>query len=346
MPAKTTDSVSVPMPAPKVSVLMPVYNAKPFLEDTVKSLLGQSLTDFELIMVLDCPTDGSDVIARRLAESDSRIRVIANTERQHIGMSRNAALSMARAPYVCFVDHDDRCHRQMLELLYGRALANDADAVLSVVQTDVSGDATNGIRPSDELMKLSSKKSDRDRIVADLLTSGLCCSRRESLFNTVVGSLYRTSLAREVGFIDTRFYSTEDRVFNIFYILKSSSVTWIDDFVYFHQRHSNNAGSAESYRDAEVRIRTLAYVRERVLNCTASELNEKLAPLKLGDSLAVFNLLEQAREDKGFGGIRLIGRLLAENYPFRDLDFEGLRKVIRPWYSKIKVWLYQFWFGN
>mgnify|MGYP003102099414 CR=1 FL=1 len=65
---------------PKVSIIVPIYNAGKFLEKCLDTLVNQTLKDIEIILVLDCPTDGSDRIAREYAEKDPRIRLIINEQ--------------------------------------------------------------------------------------------------------------------------------------------------------------------------------------------------------------------------------------------------------------------------
>ena len=80
---------------PKVSIIVPIYNAGKFLEKCLDTLVNQTLKDIEIILVLDCPTDGSDRIAREYAEKDPRIRLIINEQNLNIGLSRNEGLKIA-----------------------------------------------------------------------------------------------------------------------------------------------------------------------------------------------------------------------------------------------------------
>ena len=96
---------------PKVSIIVPIYNAGKFLEKCLDTLVNQTLKDIEIILVLDCPTDGSDRIAREYAEKDPRIRLIVNEQNLNIGLSRNEGLKIARGEYIGFSDHDDYTKR-------------------------------------------------------------------------------------------------------------------------------------------------------------------------------------------------------------------------------------------
>lgn len=91
---------------PKLSIIIPVYNAERTLAQCLDSVLGQSCRDFELILINDGSRDASLDICRDFARMDQRIRVISQPNRGP-GAARNAGLEIARGTYVQFVDADD-----------------------------------------------------------------------------------------------------------------------------------------------------------------------------------------------------------------------------------------------
>lgn len=99
---------------PRVSVIMPVYNAAGFLEETIASVSAQSLTDWELLVVDDGSSDGSADILARLAASDPRIRPLSSGGNQGAGAARNLAMAAARGRYLAFLDADDLWHPEKL----------------------------------------------------------------------------------------------------------------------------------------------------------------------------------------------------------------------------------------
>ena len=92
---------------PIVSIITPAYNAAPFLEETVKSVQAQSFPDWEMIIVDDCSTDNTYSLAKKLAEEDSRIKVLQNSENSGVAATRNKALNVATGQYIAFLDSDD-----------------------------------------------------------------------------------------------------------------------------------------------------------------------------------------------------------------------------------------------
>lgn len=117
---------------PDVSVVMPAYNAMNFIADAVNSVLKQSLCNLELIVVDDCSTDDTWNIISRIAEVDSRLKIIKLDDNSGSAKyPREVAVNMASADWICWVDADDIIPFDYLEKLLLRQLNTDADIVCS-----------------------------------------------------------------------------------------------------------------------------------------------------------------------------------------------------------------------
>ena len=92
---------------PKISVIMSVYNAKMFLEEAIKSILNQSFTDFEFLIVDDCSNDGSKKILDLYAQKDSRIKIFTNKENLRLTKNLNKLIEMSNGEYIARMDADD-----------------------------------------------------------------------------------------------------------------------------------------------------------------------------------------------------------------------------------------------
>lgn len=86
---------------------MPAYNAERYIERTIQSILKQTLTDFELIIIDDCSTDSTWSIIQRYAKKDPRIRAYKNDENAGIAGNRNKGVKLVKSPYVAWQDADD-----------------------------------------------------------------------------------------------------------------------------------------------------------------------------------------------------------------------------------------------
>ena len=119
--------------APKVSVIVPVYQVEAYLERCVDSLRRQTLEELEIILVDDGSPDGCPDACDRYAAEDRRVRVIHQSN-QGAGPARNAGLSIATGDYVGFVDSDDYVLPEMFQRLYEAAETYGADLVLSGIR--------------------------------------------------------------------------------------------------------------------------------------------------------------------------------------------------------------------
>lgn len=109
----------------RVSIIVPVYNAEKYLRECVESVLGQTLSDIELILVDDGSTDGSPALCDRYAVQDHRVKVI-HKPNGRAASARNAGLRAASGEYVAFVDADDWISPDM----YEKMLQTNADVTL------------------------------------------------------------------------------------------------------------------------------------------------------------------------------------------------------------------------
>ena len=115
---------------PKITVIMPVYNVEDYLKNSIDSVLRQTFSDFELILVNDGSTDGSKDICEKYLNIDGRVKLI-NQDNLGAHNARNSALKIAKGSYVAFFDSDDYVDDNMLHDLYTLAKDYKSDLVIS-----------------------------------------------------------------------------------------------------------------------------------------------------------------------------------------------------------------------
>jgi glycosyltransferase involved in cell wall biosynthesis len=103
------------MISPEVSVLMAVHNGERYLDRAIESILRQSFTDFEFIIVNDASTDASEVICRAYADKDSRIKIVTNKNNLGLAASLNLGLRESRGTYIARMDADDSSRSDRLK---------------------------------------------------------------------------------------------------------------------------------------------------------------------------------------------------------------------------------------
>lgn len=113
----------------EVSIIVPVYNLEKYLPKCIDSILNQTFTNFELILVNDGSTDLSGEICEKYAKEDSRIKVL-HKKNGGVASARNVGLEIAKGNYIGFVDNDDFINKYMFEKLYENAVHYSADIVV------------------------------------------------------------------------------------------------------------------------------------------------------------------------------------------------------------------------
>jgi glycosyltransferase involved in cell wall biosynthesis len=109
----------------KISIIVPVYNAEKYLEKCVNSIINQTHTNIEIILVNDGSTDGSGILCDKYIH-DKRVKII-HQKNQGASMSRNNGIDIATGNYIGFVDSDDWIDNDMFEILYKNIANFDAD---------------------------------------------------------------------------------------------------------------------------------------------------------------------------------------------------------------------------
>lgn len=125
---------------PKISIIIPVWNAEKYLNDTINSVLNQTYGNFEVVCVNDGSTDNSLNILKEFQKKDKRVVVIDQKNQGGSG-ARNTGLDNATGDYIAFLDNDDIYHPQYLEILYYKLKENDADLV--VCDNEIFKDGTD-----------------------------------------------------------------------------------------------------------------------------------------------------------------------------------------------------------
>jgi len=133
---------------PPLSVAMPVHNALPFLDASIGSILNQSFSDFEFVILNDASTDGSGAVLRKWEKRDSRIRVIESADKLGLAGSSNLIVSTSRARIIARMDADDISHpdrlRRQLDIM-----ERDSDVVVVGTLCDGIDAAGQRTRPAD-----------------------------------------------------------------------------------------------------------------------------------------------------------------------------------------------------
>lgn len=213
---------------PMLSVVIPCYNASSTIEECVLSVMRQSLTDLEIIIVDDGSTDDSLDICRRLAEKDNRLKVYTKTNAGQ-GFARNYGMSHATGEYIAFVDADDTCHTRMYKALFDSAKESGADLVFSGYR-DIKDRKVVQEHPN--IREVLQDNVSIRRHMADLIACsngdvGSCCI-------AVWDGIFKLSMLREYGieFPSERVVYSEDLIFKLRALKFANIVSFIPNCFY------------------------------------------------------------------------------------------------------------------
>lgn len=101
-----------------ISIITPAYNAEKFIGSTIESVLSQTYTNWEMLIVDDCSSDGTVKVVEEYCNTDARIKLIKHSENQGVAAARNTALANANGEYIAFLDSDDMWSPQKLDRQY------------------------------------------------------------------------------------------------------------------------------------------------------------------------------------------------------------------------------------
>lgn len=113
---------------PKISVIVPIYNVERYLSECINSILRQTFSDFECILVNDGSTDICGEICNNYQKIDNRIQIIHQSNKG-VSAARNIGINIAKGEYITFIDSDDIIHHSYLYYLYNTAKKYNTDLV-------------------------------------------------------------------------------------------------------------------------------------------------------------------------------------------------------------------------
>lgn len=213
----------------KISVILPVYNSEKYIKKAIESVLTQTFSDFELIIVNDGSTDATSDIINSF--DDERIKVITQSN-QGPGAARNNALKTVNSDYVMFLDSDDWYHERALEISYNEITKHDADMTFFQMINYNNGE----VYENDWFDLKTFDESFENRAFSPKETPG-------SIFDLSVGvcqKIYRTDFLKR---IDARFPEGiffEDMPFFYYVYLKAERISIIKRHLYYRRKHDES----------------------------------------------------------------------------------------------------------
>lgn len=228
---------------PKVSVIVPVYNTEKYLRECVDSLLKQTLTDIEIILIDDGSPDNSAYICDEYAKLDSRVKVI-HKENGGLSSARNVALDICQGEYIGFVDSDDFVEPTMFEELYNSAINNDSDISICALSTFSEKKIVPKLLPFDKEIYKDSEIT--EYFIVPLLGENPN-EKITSLDFFVCRQLFKKEIIGNIRFKSERVYFAEDGMFDfdVYPVCKTISV--VNKPLYFYRYNCDSLSN--KYRE-------------------------------------------------------------------------------------------------
>lgn len=237
------------MGRPKVSIIIPIYNTERYLKRCIESVIRQTLSEIEIILVDDGSPDNSPSICDDYVRKDPRIRVI-HQKNAGLGLSRNAGIEVATGEYVAFLDSDDYIEDDMYKSLYTGAKKKNADTCIcghkfvrnngTVIEykNAFHGNVYKGYEVNSILLSmLGARPKDTDDIVIEM---------------SVWKAIFSLELIKRnnIRFCSERKFISEDIIFDIDYFQKAKCVTVIRETPYFYCE--NTSSLSRTFREDRI----------------------------------------------------------------------------------------------
>lgn len=211
---------------PKISAIIPIYNAERYLQQSVDSVLSQNYQDFELILVDDGSNDASGVMCDSMASQDSRVYVI-HQQNEGAGAARNKGLSMAKGEYIVFIDADD-----FIEADYFEKLSTHTEDLVFI---DVDRVTPEGRVVGKEYLSIYSGLN-KDSIIRRQMTGRLPWGG--------VRKCVKLQLIRDNRIKYSNHKIGEEAIYSYLVLREAQSIGFIDTPVYHYLQHGESLSNS------------------------------------------------------------------------------------------------------
>lgn len=326
--------------APKISLIMSVYNGEAYLEEAIESVLNQTFRDFELIIINDCSTDGTSEILDSFADRDNRVKVYTNEVNLKLPSSLNKAITFAQGKYIARMDADDICLPDRLQKQY-TFMENNPSVALSSCRFMT---LKNGIVSSGGC----GGKCDNESLKALLLVT-----------NPILhpGIIAKADAIRSLGY-DKNFTCTEDMELWTRFVMAGYNIEILPEYLMIYRLHDKQITETtlEKQHNEVVAIQKNYYGKLlETMDCEKEEfyikgiyfrentdigkfcefykwlkaVNRKTKSLKK-DALnyAMLEILAEYKR-KGVSKVKLIKAMLLFGIPYLTLEIPGRKKRAR-----------------
>ena len=231
----------------KITVIVPVYNTKKFLKRCIMSIMNQSYSNLEIIIINDGSTDGSEKICNELEKADERIRVI-HQKNNGIAATRNIGIENATGQYISFVDSDDYLEKDLYKSLLDRKIKSDKEILIFDYEIcDVNGDVIRNPTLANKNHLVQKMEYYSNDELLHLIWN-------EKLFCYLWSMLIPKKLFENIQFPNGRLYEDEAVFYKLF--MESDGAEYIPYKGYHYVQHNNSITKTLRSKDMWNRVKT------------------------------------------------------------------------------------------
>lgn len=209
-----------------ITIVVPVYKVERYLEKCVESVLKQTYSNLEIILVDDGSPDNCGKICDSYAALDNRV-VVIHKENGGLSDARNVAIDIAKGQYIAFVDSDDYVHEQYISYLYELLLDNCAD--ISICEFD---------HMTEEGIRINHPLSNKKQMILNQKEALSTLLMQRPFSNSASGKLFKTSAFADIRFPKGKLYEDTATVYRLFF--KAERIAFGARPLYYYIAHKGS----------------------------------------------------------------------------------------------------------
>lgn len=242
---------------PLVSIIVPVYNVELYIEQCINSLLRQTLSNIEIILIDDKSTDHSPEICDKYVSLYRNIKVIHKLKNEGLGMACNTGIENAIGEYIAFCDSDDYVDPYMYEKMYNCAKKYNSNAVFSGIKRVSNNGAYLGKLIHPQKFRLY-KEKETHSLLKDLIASEPQEKIERKIQVSAKVVLYDRKLIneRKIRFVSERLLPSEDLIFNID-VIANSNIICVLPYSFYNYRVNPSSISQTVKKDKFILFKNL-----------------------------------------------------------------------------------------
>lgn len=278
---------------PKLSVIVPVYNAEKYLNNTIKSILSQDEKDFELILINDGSSDNSQTIIEDFKNKDERIKSYSFLN-QGVAKTRNFGLSVATGKYVTFIDADDLIDSNAFSVMLNKIESEKADICFCYIKCFFEKTRETILREECNLRRVANDLKDIKYYF--LLNDGVMEGNKYKtpyVMGSSCRTIFRLDLIKDNGVkFNENIYIAEDLIFLLDYLFFAKKGCMVDEYFYTYIINEKSATGDKYKPNLLASHKALHKEEERVILSSCMTDKEKEESLLRMKYLKAFQLVK------------------------------------------------------